>query len=195
MNHKNPQIVLASASPSRREFLSMIGIKDFEVCPAIGDEKADESLPFGDIVVDIAYQKCIEVASKFDEDAVIISADTVVEIDGHILGKPYSVEEARAMLSALSGHMHTVYTGVIVKRGEHEVKKYQKTDVYMRAMSPEEIEAYIKTGEPMDKAGAYGIQGIGGIFIERVDGEYANVVGLPICLLATMLAEVGVSVL
>ena len=204
------QIILASASPRRKELLEQIGIS-FEICPAKGEERITKSVPH-EVVEELASQKAIEVASMvrtYEEthqelvtpsDLMVIGADTIVSCGGQILGKPKDERDACRMLKLLSGGTHQVYTGVSIvlldasgKAGQ--VTFHEKTDVTMRAMSEEEIRRYVATGEPMDKAGAYGVQGQGALLVERIDGDFFNVMGLPVLLLSRMLAQVGVNLL
>jgi len=185
-------IVLASQSPRRRELLGQMGFTDFIVRPARGEEVVDPDLSPDKLVEELSRQKCAEVAANSEPDALVIAADTVVAIDGTVLGKPRSVQDAFAMLSRLSGRHHTVYTGVTVRRGEQIRTAHEATRVHFRTLTNEEIEAYISTGEPMDKAGSYGIQGYGSMLVEGISGDYFNVVGLPVCLLGRMLAQFGV---
>ncbi len=189
------KIVLASGSPRRRELLSVVGVKDFEVCPAEGEEKAEEGLPPDEIVKSLSGAKAREVAAKFDGDAVIIAADTIVWADGKVLGKPHSEAEAFKMLKALSGRTHEVYTGITLIKGSETLSCAECTKVEFRELGDEEINAYIATGEPMDKAGAYGIQGMASLMVKKIDGDYFNVVGLPLCLLGQMLKQIGVRLL
>lgn len=202
------QIILASASPRRRELLEQIGL-EFEVCPAKGEEVITKEAP-EEVVMELAKQKAMEVAAMLKtyesshaelmtpQDVMIIGADTVVSSDGKILGKPKDEADAFAMLSALSGKTHEVYTGVSLvflsasgRAGEHTF--YEKTKVTMHEMDKEEIERYIATGEPMDKAGAYGIQGKCAIFVDKIDGDYNNVVGLPVAAIYRELKKLGIN--
>ena len=185
-------VVLASQSPRRRELLGQMGFTDFVIHPAKGEEVVDPGLLPDKLVEELSRQKCEEVAAASGADDLIIAADTVVAIDGTVLGKPRSVQDAFAMLSRLSGRHHTVYTGVTVRRGEQTLTAHEATRVHFRPLTPQEIEAYISTGEPMDKAGSYGIQGYGAMLVEGISGDYFNVVGLPVCLLGRMLAEFGI---
>jgi len=188
-------IVLASQSPRRRELLGQMGFTDFIVRPAKGEEIVDPDLSPDKLVEELSRQKCAEVAANSAPGDLIIAADTVVAIDGTVLGKPHSLQDAFAMLSRLSGRHHTVYTGVTVSMGEQTRTAHEATRVHFRPLTREEIEAYISTGEPMDKAGSYGIQGYGSMLVEGISGDYFNVVGLPVCLLGRMLAEFGVDTL
>lgn len=188
-------IILASHSPRRRELLERMGIKGFHVIAPDIDERELDGLPPEELVRRLSAWKAEAVADKAGPGPVIIAADTVVTLDGTVLGKPADNLEAFKMLSALSGLRHQVYTGVTVlwdgqKRTEHVV-----TDVTFRDLTEEEIENYIHTGEPMDKAGAYGIQGFGALLIERIEGDYYNVMGLPVCQLGRMLEQVGLNCL
>lgn len=201
------QIILASASPRRKELLEQIGL-EFEICPAKGEEVVTKEKP-EEVVVELAAQKAAEVASMIKtyenthtelvtpQDILIIGADTVVSSEGKILGKPKDEADAFAMLSALAGKTHAVYTGVSLlflsasgRAGEYTF--FEKTDVTMREMEKEEIERYIATGEPMDKAGAYGIQGKCAIFVDKIDGDYNNVVGLPVAAIYRELKKLGI---
>ena len=185
-------VVLASQSPRRRELLGQMGFTDFVIRPAVGEEVVDPALSPDKLVEELSRQKCAEVAAACDFDDIVIAADTVVAIDGTVLGKPRSVPDAFAMLSRLSGRHHTVYTGVTVRRGGESLTAHEATRVHFRPLTQAEIEAYISTGEPMDKAGSYGIQGYGSMLVEGISGDYFNVVGLPVCLLGRMLARFGV---
>ena len=189
------RLILASASPRRRELLERFGLP-FEVVPARGEESAPEGLPPGELVRLLAEQKAAEVARTVpDAAAVIVSADTVVEIDGEVLGKPGTPERAAAMLRRLSGRTHRVWTGVCVRRGDERRTDAACTEVRFRSLAEEEIAAYVRTGEPLDKAGAYGYQSLACLFVEEIRGDYFTVVGLPLCLLGQMLRAFGVSLL
>ena len=180
-------IILASKSPRRMELLAMLGL-DFTVIPAEGDENADPNAEPGEMVMWLASQKAEEVA-KYHPDSLVIGSDTLVFLDGKPLGKPHTEDEAFKMLSSLSGRTHLVCTGVAVIYGDRRIVDFEKTDVEFRELTTEEIWEYIETGEPMDKAGAYGIQGRGSVFIPGIKGDYFNVVGLPLCKLWTILNE------
>ena len=179
-------LILASASPRRHDLLSAAGI-----CHTVLTQNTDESLPYGTApekaVELLSAQKAAAVLPISPAGAVILAADTVVALDGEILGKPQNEADAKRMLFALSGRDHYVYTGVTVTDGKKTVTRHQKTTVRMRSLSESEIDAYIKTGEPMDKAGAYGIQGRASLFVSGIDGDYANVVGLPVSLVGEIL--------
>jgi septum formation protein len=185
-----PRVVLASQSPRRRDLLDLIKIQH-TVRPADIDESplAGER-PF-DCVERLARTKGRRIAA-LEPDAVVIAADTVVVVDDRILNKPVDVADARDMLSALSGREHVVHTAVCVIRDGTEVAAVETVGVRFRSLSDAEIEAYIATGEPMDKAGAYGIQGYGATIVERVSGDFFAVMGLPLVRLTRLLAASGV---
>ena len=188
-------IVLASGSPRRKELLEMLGVEDLKIIPAKGEESAPEGLAPGELVMALAAQKGREVKELCGAEDVIIAADTIVWHEGGVYGKPRSAQQAKEMLRSLSGCAHEVYTGVCVIRGEEELLRYNMSKVRFRQMSDEEIDAYVATGEPMDKAGAYGAQGKGALFVEGIDGDFFNVMGLPLCTLGEMLNKQGVKVL
>lgn len=184
-------IILASQSPRRRELLGQMGLTDFIIRPAQGEEQVDPALSPAQLVEALSRQKGLEVASGAQPEDVIIAADTVVAIDGQVLGKPHSRQQAVEMLTHLSGRTHTVYTGVTLCRGKDILTQHEATTVRFRTLTDAEIDAYVSSGEPMDKAGSYGIQGLGGLLVEGIEGDYFNVVGLPICRLGRMLAQFG----
>ena len=190
-------IILASGSPRRRELLSQLGVT-FTVCPAKGEELTTKTLPC-DIVCELSYQKALEIAKAQNTPCYVIGADTIVSFENQILGKPKDEEDAKRMLSMLSGKTHSVYTGVTFvfidkagRTGEHCF--YEKTDVSMYTLTEEEIDRYISSGDPMDKAGSYGIQGRFAIHIKGIHGDYNNVVGLPVARLYQELRKLGVDV-
>lgn len=179
MKKEDLNVILASASPRRKELIKLI-FEDFTVLPA----ECDETLPQG-----MKAQEAVEYLSKIkndatksiaDEESLIVSADTVVAVDDEILGKPVDKEDARRMISLLSGRVHQVYTGVTISKGCEFVTFSEKTDVEFLPLSEQEIEDYISTFEPYDKAGAYGIQGKASLLIKGINGDYFNVVGLPV---------------
>lgn len=180
-------IILASASPRRREILTTLGIPH-----RILVSDADETLPAGispaQAVETLAARKAAAVAPLVAAEDIVLAADTVVAVDGDILGKPCDEADAAAMLRRLSGRAHTVYTGVALRRGEQVLIAHEATDVHFAPLTETDIAAYIATGEPADKAGAYAIQGRGAAFVERIEGDYFNVVGLPAHRVVTMLA-------
>ena len=193
MAYHNKRLVLASASPRRRELLDRFGFP-YEVIPALSEETAPAGLPPGELVAALAAAKAAEVSAGHP-GAVVIAADTVVEVDGRILGKPGTAERAEEMLAALSGRENRVWTGVCVREGERVLQRSECTAVHFRTLTKEEIHAYTATGEPLDKAGAYGYQGLACLFVDRIDGDYFNVVGLPVCALGLMLREFGIELL
>jgi septum formation protein len=186
-------VILASQSPRRRELLGQMGISDFIVRPARGEERIDQGLPPEKLVEVLSRQKAEEILSTAQPEDVVIGADTVVVIDGQVLGKPKDQQQAVEMLTRLSGRAHTVYTGVTVAQGTRLVTEHEATQVRFRPLTQREIRAYVATGEPMDKAGAYGIQHYGALLVEGIDGDYFNVVGLPVCRLGQMLGQFGIS--
>lgn len=193
MTAREPKIILASASPRRAELLYQIGVK-FELVPSQIEERPhpDEAPP--DYITRIARAKVIAVARQ-QESGLIIGADTVVVLDGRLLGKPVDNHEAKNMLKQLSGRWHAVMTGVALYDVEsrHEVADYEKTLVKFAQLTDREIDWYVHTGEPKDKAGAYGIQGLGGLFVDEIAGNYYNVVGLPIPLVYRLARRLGYS--
>lgn len=203
------QMILASASPRRKELLEQIGA-EFVICPAKGEEVITETDPSA-VVMELSRQKAEDVASGVltyneqhadlatPQDILVIGADTVVAYENQILGKPKDEEDARRMLTMLSGKTHSVYTGVTFvfidkegRTGEHCF--FEKTDVCMHPLKEEEIDRYIQSGDPMDKAGSYGIQGRFAIHIKEIRGDYNNVVGLPVARLYQELQKLGVSI-
>jgi len=193
------KIVLASGSPRRLELLRMIGFMDFDVIPSEREERLPVGLAPAQAVCEIALEKAKNVSRLCEHgdilhDMLIIAADTLVYLDGKPIGKPDSADEAAAMLRQLSGRQHTVFTGLALLTSRDHAVGAEKTDVFFRNISEEEISAYVNTGEPLDKAGAYGAQGRGAIFIERIDGDFFNVMGLPVCRLSKMLREFGVEI-
>ena len=190
-NENRMDIILASKSPRRRALLEQMGVRDFRILTPDIDEHMDRDLPPAELVRQISLEKARAVAAQTGGDAVIIAADTVVALDGAVLGKPADEEGAFRMLSLLSGNRHQVYTGLTVLRGEQVFSQWEETAVTFRSLTAEEIEAYIATGEPMDKAGAYGIQGYGALFIQGISGDYYNVMGLPVCRLGQILGQLG----
>lgn len=190
-----PHIVLASKSPRRRKLLSMLGINDFEIIPAKSEADFPRNMHPGEAAITVASGKAHDILSRAPKDSLILAADTVVALGGRILEKPADEAEAFAMLSALSGGSHTVYTGLVLMHAGRELRRYEATNVHFRAIQADEIRRYIATGEPLDKAGAYGAQGIASVFIERIEGDFFNVVGLPLCTLGKMLEELGFGII
>jgi len=189
------EIILASGSPRRRELLARMGVEEFSIVTPDADESLVDGIPPAAQVERLSRLKAEAVAAEIDGDALIIAADTVVALDGTILGKPADEEDAFRMLSALSGVCHQVYTGVTVLHNGKALTRHEVTSVNFRALDSEEVELYIATGECMDKAGAYGIQGYGALLVEGISGDYYNVMGLPVACLAGMLKEFGVDCL
>lgn len=183
-------IVLASGSPRRRKLLETLGL-EFSVVPAKGEEIAPEGAGPAETVMALSRAKAAEVA-KSRPESLVIAADTVVWAEGRILGKPKDEAEARAMLHMLSDNTHEVYTGVTLMLGDKTAVGAECTKVFFRRLTDEEIDRYVSTGEPMDKAGAYGIQGRAALMVRRLEGDYFNVMGLPLCRLGQMLEEIGV---
>ena len=188
-------IILASQSPRRRELLERMGVRDFRVVTPDIDEHMDRELPPEELVRRISLEKALAVQEQEGNTSIIIAADTVVALDGAVLGKPADELEAFKMLSTLSGCRHQVYTGMTVLRGEEKYTVSEETTVTFRELSAEEIDRYIATGEPMDKAGAYGIQGYGALLVSGIQGDYYNVMGLPVCRLGMLLRQLGVDCL
>ena len=189
------RIVLASGSPRRQELLNRIGITDFDIRMPQTDEHYPASLTPAQIVEYISREKADAAAKLCTPEEIVITADTMVFLDDARLGKPADEAEALQMLTALQGRRHTVCTGVTVRQGEKALTRAQHTDVYFRPATQRELKAYIAGGEPMDKAGAYGVQGQGALLVERIDGDFFNVMGLPVVLLAEMLGEFGIQLL
>ena len=190
------QIILASASPRRRELLSQAGIP-FVVKPSQVEEKITVKEP-GQAVEELSLLKCRDIYAQTTGDVAVIGADTVVAAEGRILGKPADKEEAVSMLTMLQGKQHEVYTGVTVlvrEEGKENIRTFhEKTEVYFYPMTEEEIRGYVDTEEPMDKAGAYGIQGKSAIFIRQIWGDYNNVVGLPLARLYQECRKMGLEI-
>ena len=189
------KIVLASGSPRRQELLQRIGITDFDIRVPQTEETYPAGLSPRETVEYISREKSDAAAALCTPDEIVITADTMVFLDDARLGKPADEADALRMLTELSGRRHTVCTGVTVRQGQRSLTRAQSTDVYFRPASESELRAYIRGGEPMDKAGAYGVQGQGALLVERIDGDFFNVMGLPVLLLSRMLAEFGVTLL
>lgn len=187
-------LILASQSPRRRELLAQMGLADFQIIPALGEETIPPNASPAQAVEALSCQKAQEISTQYPH-AVVIGADTVVALGDTILGKPKTQAEAIQMLTALSGRSHTVYTGITVCCGDKIITTHQATTVHFRPLTQVEIAAYVATGEPMDKAGSYGIQGRGGLLVQGISGDYPNVVGLPICLLGQILLQFGIDTL
>ena len=181
------RIVLASGSPRRKELLEMVGIKDFIVIPDTSEEIITPGQTPEQTVCEIALKKAQNVSLLCKKDDLIIAADTLVYIDNEAIAKPENKTDAAQMLRKLSGQSHTVYTGIALLKESRHITQTEKTDVYFRELTDEEIFTYIETGEPMDKAGAYGAQGKASVFVKRIEGDFFNVMGLPLCSLSIML--------
>ena len=218
---QNVRLVLASASPRRRELLSQIGL-EFTVMPSTKEENA-KTTEAGALVQELSRQKAVDIweqlsggqgqnpdadqeqiseetqepnlNGKRQPELLVIGADTVVCCEGKILGKPHSREAAAEMLTALQGRSHEVYTGVTLYSQSETVTFFECTQVEFYPMTEVEISEYIDSKEPMDKAGAYGVQGQGALLVERIDGDFFNVMGLPVLLLSRMLADFGITLL
>ena len=178
-NFDNLNVVLASASPRRKELLSLI-FNEYDIRPADCDEALPEGIKAQEAVEYLSLIKNKATVEICNENSLVISADTVVAVDGEILGKPQDKEDARRMISLLSGREHQVFTGVTLSLNGEFKTFSEKTDVVFYTLTDKEIEDYISTDEPYDKAGAYGIQGKAGLLVKAVNGDYYNVVGLPV---------------
>ena len=186
-----PRVILASQSPRRRDLLDQIGVRH-TVRPA----DVDESVRGGeapDAYTERLAREKARVIGLAEPEAIVVAADTTVVIDGEILGKPADAAEACAMLARLAGRTHEVFTGIAVRRGAREAAAVERVAVRFRALRADEIAAYVATGEPMDKAGAYGIQGYGATLVEGIDGDYFAVMGLSLVRTVALLREVGVA--
>jgi septum formation protein len=184
-------VILASSSPRRRDLLALVGISH-----TIKPADTDESLRQGELPEVYAERLArtkAETIANVSDGALIIGADTIVVIDDTVLGKPRDVGDAERMLGILSGRSHTVMTAIAVTYGGKTVSAVEMVDVTFRAIGEDEIRAYVATGEPMDKAGAYGIQGYGATIVRRIDGDYFAVMGLSLVRLVALMAELGVS--
>jgi septum formation protein len=193
MQVREPRIILASASPRRAELLRQIGV-EFDLMPSETEERPHPDEAPADYITRIARAKVIAATRKC-EAGLVIGADTIVVLDGRIMGKPEDEASAKRMLTQLSGRWHAVMTGVALYdiQTSAEVADYDKTLVKFARLTEREIEWYVATGEPMDKAGAYGIQGLGGLFVDEIAGNYYNVVGLPLPLVYRLARRLGYS--
>lgn len=186
------QIILASQSPRRRELLELMGL-DFAVRAVDIDETMD---PGADPVREVArVSRAKAMAAEASPEDVVIAADTIVVLDRTVLGKPGTPERAAEMLRLLAGRDHQVMTGYTVRRGDTVLTDTEVSHIFFRPLTETEIDAYVSTGEPLDKAGAYGIQGKAALFVSRLEGDYYNVMGLPVCALTQRLRALGVKVL
>ena len=186
-------LILASQSPRRRDLLTMLGL-DFTIITADIDETMDPALSVEDAVAEVCKRKAEAVAALYPHDT-IISADTIVVVDGRVLGKPRDAAHAKEMLRLLSGRTHLVLTAFCLWQNGVADTHVEQTHLRFRTLSEEEIAAYVATGSPMDKAGAYGIQDQASVFVEALEGDYYNVMGLPVCALVKALRKNGIAVL
>ena len=187
-------IILASASPRRQELMRLLGV-DFTIHTADIDERMDRSLPPEQEVERLAREKAAAIAALAAPEDIVVAADTIVVCQGEVLGKPKTEADAARMLHLLSGRTHAVMTGLCVQSGARAESLVSRSQLRFRALSDAEINAYIATGEPMDKAGSYGIQGRASVFVEHLDGDYFSVMGLPLCPLTALLRRFGVRIL
>ncbi|MGH7800288.1 MAG: Maf family protein [Thermodesulfobacteriota bacterium] len=187
------KIILASSSPRRKELFEKLGIR-FSIIPSLADEIPRESEPPQEFAVRASTEKALAVARSLNSGCVVIGADTIVVIDGEILGKPGDEEEARFILKKISGREHRVITGFSIVKPRAEVlhSEFVESRVKIKILAPWEIEGYINTKEPMDKAGAYGVQGIGAFMVQEIHGSYTNIVGLPLAQLVGALTKLGI---
>ena len=189
-------LYLASGSPRRKELLSQIGLKYRQILPVVDETKEEDETPEG-YVKRLAKLKALAGQKMLlqGEQKPVLGADTIVVLDGRVFGKPKDKDEAFAMLMALSGRTHQVMTAVAVVTGFSEKVVCSCSKVSFREIDPDEARVYGETGEPMDKAGAYAVQGVGSIFVKKIEGSYSGIVGLPLMETATLLRETGVPIL
>lgn len=187
-------IILASASPRREQLLRQVGCT-FQVWPSEAEEDNAAALSPPDLVQAHARAKAWNVAERSSAEDVVIGADTIVVLDGKVFGKPSDAAEACRMLEELSGRVHSVWSGIAVVGNGSCVSEAVETRVTLSPLTSAQIQRYVETGEPLDKAGAYAVQGVGALFVERIDGCYFNVVGLPLHTLSRVLSEFGVELL
>ena len=185
-------LILASKSPRRQELLQRMGLTDFKILVPDADESFPDGLTPQETVEYISRVKAVAAKELVSAGDIVITADTMVFLDEHRLGKPTDEADALRMLTALQGRSHTVCTGVTVMQGDHILTESEPTKVYFREASEAELRGYIATGDPMDKAGAYGVQSLGALLVERIDGDFFNVMGLPVLRLSRMLREFGI---
>ena len=181
------KLILASASPRRREILAMAGYR-FEILSPDVDENISGLSP-AELAQELSRRKAAAAAALTDPANVILAADTVVSLDGEILGKPTDSADAAAMLARLSGRTHTVYTGITLQDSKTSVTQTAAAQVTMRDIAKEEIDAYVATGSPLDKAGAYGIQEAAGMFVREIQGDFYCIMGLPLCPVSVILRD------
>ncbi|MBU3934863.1 septum formation inhibitor Maf [Patescibacteria group bacterium] len=189
------QIILASQSPRRKQLLEQIGL-EFEIDPSNYEEDMTLKMEPKKLAEFLSLGKAKDVAERH-KDTIIISADTIVAVDNEVFGKPKTPERAKYMLEKLSGRAHSVITGftIIDTETNKQISKSIETKVYFKDLSEQEIDLYIATSEPLDKGGAYAIQGLAALFVEKIEGDYFNIVGLPILALTTELKNLGVNIL
>lgn len=189
------KIILASGSPRRKQILEQVGL-NFIVEVSDYEEKSIPGVSPSEFVETLSLEKA-NVVAKNHNDAIIIGADTIVVLDNQILGKPKTKQDAREMLKKLSGNTHSVFTGftIIDTVNKRTITNHVETKIRFKNLSEEEIRAYIETGEPMDKAGAYGVQDKGALFVEHIEGDYSSVMGLPIVKIFEILKELGIDIL
>lgn len=190
---QNVKIVLASGSPRRRELLGRMGITEFDVRVPEADETYPADLTPRQVVEYISREKADAAAKLCTPEEIVITADTMVFLDDQRLGKPRDEAHALEMLTALQGREHTVCTGVTVRQGDRVLTESEATQVRFRPATEQELLGYIRSGEPMDKAGAYGVQGLGALLVEGIDGDFFNVMGLPMLRLSRMLGQFGLT--
>ncbi len=188
-------IILASASPRRKEILEKTGLK-FKIDESDYEEKVDPGLKPHELAKFLSREKARHVARRY-RNALVIAADTIVVFRGRLFGKPRNEEQAKEMLKAMSGKAHSVITGftIIDTAGKKEISRSVESKVFFKRLSTDEIETYIISGEPLDKAGAYGVQGLGAVIVKRIEGDFFNVMGLPLNALTESLKKFGVNVL
>ncbi|MFB9279184.1 Maf family protein [Cohnella cellulosilytica] len=192
-------LVLASSSPRRQELISLLGLP-VRIIPSGADERTPAEWSPSRIVEELSRRKALAVEKELteaaDESSIIVGSDTIVVLNGQIMGKPRDRQDAERMLRQLAGNVHEVYTGVSCVRlsDGRTATSHRVTKVRMRPLSAEQISRYVATGEPMDKAGAYGIQEIGSVLVESIEGDYFNVVGLPVSLLAVLLEQFEITI-
>lgn len=189
------KLVLCSQSPRRQELLRQMGVTDFEIRVPRVEERVPQGLSPRATVEYISREKAAGAQTLCGPDEVFVTADTMVFLDGARLGKPKDEADALRMLTELQGRRHTVCTGVTVRQGDRVLTESEATGVVFRPAEESELRAYIATGEPMDKAGSYGVQGKGALLVERLEGDFFNVMGLPVLRLSRMLAQFGIKLL
>lgn len=191
------KIVLASQSPNRKKIMEQVGLQ-FEVCPSNYEEDMTVKLHPMELVKIMSEGKAEDVVKKYQgQDAVVIAADSIIAFENEVFGKPKSTERAKEMLRRISGRVHSALTGftIIDAQTGKKVSKSVETKVYFKELLPEEIDAYVATGDPLEKAGAYEIQALGSLFVSKIEGDYANIAGLPIFHVAEELKKFGVKIL